>query len=114
MENRFESLYNTLFEAKKIYEPIWTPRWKLVIIRDIYQTKESIPTIVVKAESAKDAWRYFEAKRMKNYPGIAELYKYNKGDFTFHFVPTDDLDHLEVKRNKELEKNPPRLPYNDD
>ena len=114
MENRFESLYNVVFEAKKIFEPLWGPRWKLVIIRDIYKTKESIPTIVVKADSARDAWRYFEAKRMKDYPGIAELYKYNKGDFTFQFVPTHDLDHLEAKKKKELEDNPPRLPYRDD
>ena len=114
MENKFESLYNNFFEAKKIYEPLWAPRWKLVIIRYIYKTKQPIPTIVVKAETARDAWKYFEAKRMKDYPGIAALYKYNKGEFTFKFVPTDDLDHLETKRNKEIEENPPRLPYRDD
>ena len=114
MENKFESLYNNFFEAKKIYEPLWAPRWKLVIIRDIYQTKQPIPTIVVKAETARDAWKYFETERIKDYPGIAALYKYNKGEFAFKFVPTDDLDHLETKRNKEIEENPPRLPYRDD
>lgn len=114
MDNKFKELYDVFFEAKKIFEPLWAPRWKLVIIRDIYKTKESIPTIVVKAESERDAWRYFAAKRMKDYPGIANLYKYNKGDFTFQFVPTHDLDHLEVKKQRDLEDNSPRLPYRDD
>lgn len=115
MDNKFEEFYDRYFqEDKKIFEPLYAPKWKLVIIRDIYQSVQDIPNIVVKADSARDAWRFFEKKRMKDYPYIARLYKYDKGGFTFKFVPTDDIDHKVKAEQDYLDEHPPRLPYRDD